>query len=245
MKRKAAVLAVVVALAVGLAANAKDKAKDEKADAGKAASAGSAKVYANSDFKFELKYSDDWNATENKLGGGSEDLNSKLADMSTKMKGMPGMAGLPMTMPQGLAVCFNKGKKCDSVEKETDPNAQLMIMDLNTLPVVRGKKSKPNEVEKPEPKMAKAECETIERTNVKWGGASAPWTTIRCPEKKKWRYNTTVLMQRAAGKAKNQYTLMCSMRSDSKDKDESLTEFQAQLKPRCQQMVSTTQFKKK
>lgn len=236
MKRFAAV-AVAVAMASVLAFSA--TAKEKKSEgAGSSAASGSVadKSYANSDYRFELKYDADWNAVENKMDAPKIDAGA--------LANIPGMPSIGLGMPRMLAVCFGNDKKCEMDGKDNDPNARLMVVDIAKTPKGKGGKESAERHEGGS-KGGKDECEMIERSSVKWGGASAPWMTMRCPEKKKWRYTTTVTMQRNAGKAKDMYTLMCSMRSDSKDKDESMREFTGELKPRCQKIVSTTKFGKK
>ncbi len=235
MKRFAAVaLAVAVAAALAFQAAAKEK-KSEGAGAAAASGSVADKTYSNGDYRFELRYDADWNAIENKMDAPKVDMGS--------LAGIPGMPSVGLGVPRMLAVCFNGGKKCEMDDKDADPNARLMVVDLASAP--KGKGGKGSAERDGERKGGKDECEMIEKSSVKWGGASAPWMTMRCPEKKKWRYTTTVTMQRPAGKQKDLYTLMCSMRSDSKDKDESMKEFTGELKPRCQKIVSTTKFGKK
>ncbi len=230
------VVAFACVLALSFAAQAKKKSEEAGAAAETKGSTQD-KTYTNYDYKFELKYSSDWNANESKMGG----------DVNMDVKGI-NIPGMKMEMPRMLSVCFTEGNKCEAGKLDDDPSANLMIMDINAAkkmaPKVKpGKVEKSEKAEKPE-QLDKPECETIERTNVKWGGTSAPWMTVRCPEKKKWRYTTTVIMKRQNGKMLDNYTLMCSMRSKSKDKTESFTEYSDQLKPRCQKMVSTTKFRK-
>lgn len=239
MKRFAAVvLAVAVAGALALSATAREKKEKAEDQGGKASAAkGADKSYANGDYRFELKYDADWNAIENKMDAPKVDMGA--------MGKLPGMASMSLGMPRMLAVCFNGGKKCEMDEKDADPNARLMVVDLNSAPKGKARGGKGEAERHEEGKGGKDECEMIEKSSVKWGGASAPWMTMRCPEKKKWRYTTTVTMQRPNGKQKDLYTLMCSMRSESKDKEESMKEFTGELKPRCQKIVSTTKFGKK
>ncbi|MFA4875561.1 MAG: hypothetical protein WC956_09620 [bacterium] len=239
--KKWGVFAVALAcmFAVAIAAQAKKKSSgDEGKEESKAASKSPQqdKTYSNYDYKFELKYPGNWNANENKVGGDK--------DVNVNVKGVK-VTAMKMEIPRMLTVCFTEGNKCESGKLDDDPSANLMVVDMNAAKKMapKGKAEKADRPEKVE-KMEKPECETIERTNVKWAGRSAPWMTIRCPEKKKWRYTTTVMMQRPNGKAQDAYTLMCSMRSKSKDKEESFTEYKDDLKPRCQKMVSTTKFRK-
>lgn len=171
------------------------------------------KVYSNNEFGFELQYPGDWKIKEYKPSGNSV---------------------------RSTMVCFGV-KKCESDEPGKGPEARLNISDLKSvhnLPVSNQKAEKADKNVVPE----KTECDTIENSNLKWGGRKSPWVTLRCEEKKKWRYTTTVTMQRKGPKGYDLYSLKCSMLADSKDKTDSLEDYKKILKPRCEKIFSSTKF---
>lgn len=136
--------------------------------------------------------------------------------------------------PAATTICLTERNKCEWNDFSRVPEVQLMAANLGLL-----KKAK---VERT-PKM-NADCNIIEKSTVKWGGSNANWTTYRCPEMRKWRYLTTVTMNRPGDKPVNSYTLMCSMRSTTRHANDAIAEYKNDLKPLCQKVVSTTKFSK-
>jgi hypothetical protein len=234
MKRWGAmVVAIAVACCIaGIAGAKKKEATEAQPEATAAKGTGADKSYSNGEYKFSLRYPGDWQAKEQK----AEAPDLSAAGAVGAMFGKKLSGGLGMT-----TVCFGSGK-CEAGDSGKDPQADLMIADMAAMERMTsmGRKGSHSGHGGPE----KSDCEEIERTSVKWGGASAPWITTRCPEKKKWRYQTAVTMQHGSSKGKDLYTLNCSMLSKSSDKTESLSEYRGDLKPRCEKIVSTTKFSK-
>ncbi|MFA4974669.1 MAG: hypothetical protein WC683_18845 [bacterium] len=197
-----------------------------------AAPAHAVQSYNNQQFKYACTYPDGWKVKEE----------SAKADMSSAEAAAAKSMGLEM--PSMASACFGQ-KKCNPGDFSADPQIHLIMME-----VPKAKKGKAQKetasVEKKDKKEKKGEskCEVIAQGKKSWAGSKAPYTTTRCEEKKKWRYNTTLTMMRNRGGKNYNYTLDCTMRSKSKDKAESLTEFNRDLKPMCDANVASTKLTK-
>jgi hypothetical protein len=155
--------------------------------------------------------------------------------------------GLPsMTMPRTVNVCFSTKRNCESANPGTDPEAHFSIMNMKSieqmLPPSMRKKMPAPEAPAPKGPPPTQGCDTLEQTTVKWAGVGAQWMAMRCPEEGAWRYTASAFMQRKSTRGEDTYSLMCTMRSKSKDKEGSMAEFRENLRPRCQKMIQTTQF---
>ena len=176
------------------------------------------KTYANEEFKFSLRYPADWKATER-----TEETSSSARAGRLEIS----------------SVCFGP-KRCEAGRLGSQPQAHLIVADAAGsfpagLPGGKGRaRHAGGEVV--------SDCDVVEKMNVKWAGASAPWVAMRCPEKRRWRYTATVMMRRPAAGGIDTMSLMCTMLSDSREKEASLAEYDGELKPRCRRIVSTTKF---
>jgi hypothetical protein len=217
--------------------------------------------YWNGEYRFEFLYGGDWYASEQRAGSYSQRTlsvpNMPSMPEIPSMPGMPSTSKMPsrppissITMPRTANVCFATKRNCESKDPVHDPMARLSIVNMQALenmvsPSMRrqlaqaqAKAQAPAEA----PQEAGSQCDTLENVKKKWGGENATWMAMRCPEEDAWRYSVTVSMQRKAMRGQDMYSLMCTMRSKSKDKEGSLAEFRGDLKPRCEKIVSTTKF---
>lgn len=178
------------------------------------------KTYANEEFKFSLRYPADWKATE-------------------RREEIPYPAGVGRL--EISSVCFGP-KRCEAGRLGSQPQAHLIVAGADaagSFPAgprggkVRARRAGGEVV---------SDCDVVEKMNVKWAGAGAQWVAMRCPEKRRWRYTATVTMRRTAAGGGDTMSLMCTMLSDSREKEASLAEYDGELKPRCRRIVSTTKF---
>lgn len=193
-----------------------------------------ANTFTNSDFKFSMEYPDGWNMKEE-----TPDAESQSA-----------ATALGMSMPKMVSACFAE-KKCTPGKKSKTPQLNLMIVDLKSaakagqrfkgIPKPGERNNAFSDTEKEERSPS---CDLIEKGRRKWAGFKAPFTTVRCPEKKRWRYTTRITMKRKRSGMNNLYTLECSMRSKSKDKADSLTEYNLELKPTCEASIASSKMTK-
>jgi hypothetical protein len=253
-------LLVACSLMAAPAALAK-KAETTGAEAAAAAAPPSAYPemrYSNGEYGFEFLYYGDWYASEQK-NMSYQQRTLRIPSMSSmpEVPGAPSAPRMPkmppvssMTMPRTLNVCFATKRNCESKNPDRDPMARLSVMNLQALedaipPSMRKQLSKMPAQQEPRAPEAEAEgpeCDTIEKATKPWGKTKAQWMAMRCPDGEWWRYSIMVSMQRKAYRGNDQYSLMCTMRSRSKDKEASLAEFREVLKPRCEKIVSTTEF---
>jgi hypothetical protein len=171
-------------------------------------------LYSNSDYRFSLKYPQGW-----KVGG---------VDLGR-------MAGLEM-----VHVCFGE-KKCNPGDFGKEPEIHLM---MNSMAPVAKSERKAAKKEDASSEKGKDECDIVEKGKKNWAGTSTQFMTMRCPEKKKWRYTTTLTINRKAAKRSNMYMLQCTVRPDEKDKAKSFELYRSELKPQCDSAIATSRFMK-
>ncbi|MFH1830856.1 MAG: hypothetical protein ABH871_08805 [Pseudomonadota bacterium] len=159
-------------------------------------------TYSNSEFKFMMKYPENW----------------KMKEDSDKM----------------TSVCFAK-KKCEIDNFVNKPQINLVMQDLKGTNTTSSKKYT-------SPEGIKTECDVIEKGKKTWAGKSSYFTTMRCPEKKYWRYTTTITMTRKRSKMYNRYALTCSMLSKSKDKAASVADYDKELKMLCEEAIASSRM---
>jgi hypothetical protein len=194
------------------------------------AAAAATNNFTSSTFKFSMEYPEGWNMKEE----------------SSETEGSAEAAAMGITMPKMVSACFAE-KKCKPGNNGKDPQLNLMITDLTSAakmarsfksPAVKASPVKTEAREMPDT------CEVIEKGRKTWAGVKAPFETVRCPEKKRWRYTTTITMNRKRAKMNNMYQFECSMLSKSKDKADSLAEYQQGLKPHCEASIASSKMTK-
>ncbi|MBN1282962.1 MAG: hypothetical protein JXA24_04230 [Proteobacteria bacterium] len=196
-----------------------------------AAPAFAGQSYTNGQFKYSCTYPDNWKAKEESA---KAELNSAEAAM---------MRGMGVEMPLMASACFGS-KRCSPGDMGPDPQMHLMMMEVPKVKKGKAPADRPKAKAEKASRDKETNCEVIARGNKKWAGASVPYTTTRCEEKKRWRYNTTLTMLRNRGGKNYTYTFDCTMRSKSKDKGESMTEFNRELKPFCDASIASARFVK-
>ncbi|HPM41220.1 MAG TPA: hypothetical protein PLY45_02135, partial [bacterium] len=177
------------------------------------------KTYADEEFKFSLRYPADWKATEKR-----EEIPSPASAGKLKIS----------------SVCFGP-KRCEAGRLGSQPQAHLIVAEADAVGSFPAGPPGGGRARRAGGEVV-SDCDVVEKMNVKWAGASAPWVAMRCPEKRRWRYTATVTMRRPAAVGSETISLMCTMLSDSKDKESSFAEYNGELKPRCRRIVSTTKF---
>jgi hypothetical protein len=214
MKRSAVLAAIIVAAAIALPAIAGDN------------------LYSNSDYRFSLKYPQGWKMKEDKQ---KVEVPAEAAGMKVGGVDLGRMAGLEM-----VHVCFGE-KKCNPGDFGKEPEIHLM---MNSMAPVAKSERKAAKKEDASSEKGKDECDIVEKGKKNWAGTSTQFMTMRCPEKKKWRYTTTLTINRKAAKRSNMYMLQCTVRPDEKDKAKSFELYRSELKPQCDSAIATSRFMK-
>ena len=227
--RKIMFVAVIVAAAALVAANAMAGPQS----------------YSNAEFKFAMEYPEGWKMKEE-----TPKMEVDVGEAAFGFKiGKKVDVGQQVGMPKMLNVCFSS-KKCSPGSSSKHPEIDLMITDLKSTEKLAKKmqgsasSSKKGKDDGDKGEKAKSECDLIEKGRKTWASKKSTFMTMRCPEKKKWRYTTSIHMNRKYAGMSNMYMLECSMLSKSKDKAESLTEYQNEFKPKCNAAISSAKMMK-
>lgn len=131
------------------------------------------------------------------------------------------MKGMMKGMPKFASATFTKG------------DAQIMLMVVEGQGAAGGAPS--SSTGSGSGGSGGSKCETVENTSTSWGGKSAKFYTMRCPQGSEWMYTSTVTMNRGGA----MYTLMGTVPSKSKDD----ATFNSTVKPAISTMLSSTSFK--
>jgi len=130
-----------------------------------------------------------------------------------------------------LSVCFSE-KGCRPGKPGKRPQIDLEIVDMSGSNI------------KHAPVKIGAGCEIVESGKRRWAGKRSDIRTVRCPERGHWRYTTTIMMERKRKGMHIDYKLACSMRTKSKDEDESLSEYRKKLEPACTEAIDSSRMMK-
>jgi len=195
------------------------------------------KTYTNEDFKFMLKYPGDWKMAEE----------SPKAEMKVG-RGMFGVdVGKAVGMPRMAQACFAQ-KKCSPGDTKKGPEYHLMMNEIRPVkrqagaPSEAGEEKRRARTKRERGEREKPECDIIARGRVSWAGKGSPFITMRCPEKGRWRYTTSLNMRRTVRGRNNMYMMQCTLLTKEKDKAKSLPEYRAVLKPRCDRAIASSRM---
>lgn len=128
-----------------------------------------------------------------------------------------------------LAACFSE-KKCRPGKPGKRPQIDLEIKDMSG-----------SGTEHAVARIGDG-CEIVDSGERRWAGKRSEFRTVRCPERGRWRYTTTITMERKRVGMHIDYKLACSMRTKSKDKENSFDEYRKGLEPACMDTIASSRM---